>query len=1109
MTKFAWFAGFVCAAFVWGCGAGKSGPATDYAPAFAGDWSGTLVVSADGFSQSYTAAFGLKAQGLNALELTDFCPDLSGPSASVTTPSQFQIGSYRCPSIAAGSCAGVVISVQRGYGSLDATGKTLTFAIDANESGCGASIPLTLRFTGQRYDPPPVVSVTISPAAPLDTDDLIAVVTAHDPDGDPVTLSYAWERNGVAIPDQTGATLPAASTRPGDYVTVQVTASDGASTAFATASVYIPGSSFNRPPAVSVALSPANPRPSDVLTAQVTASDPDGDPLTLSYAWKVAGTLVAGETGATLPGGHAAVGDLVTVVVTASDGVASTTATASVTLPPFILLGSPPAQIAAGQGVSFQLTASSVDGSQPGAFALEYGPAGMTVSPAGLVSWPASLPMFDRSLDVHYAVTLAGSPTSRFTGTLQVVDPARQPPLYRTGIEIPVWHSGLRVADLDGDGRAEMLVASGSGLYELARSGSGYAQRWAYPFSPGDTDTVQAVAVRDLDGDGKPEIFFSTGDLVVELDGASRREVGRYESGGAFACRDLELADVDRDGAVELVCLGAASTYAYETAGKVVVFDAKTLAVRWQTASLSSIGGTLAVGDVDGDAALEIVTSGGYVFDGITQQNEWAYGPGFGRAVGVGDLDGDGVAEIVGMQDWNAFDIFSAVLKSPLKEGTGFDFDALLVADLDGDGRAEILIGDGQWGNVTAYRYDRSSNALSTLFQINSQNHGVTSLGVGDVDGDGANEFVWGSGATSSGEDSFVIAGLDPTIAVEWTNTNPNELDGPFVGARPAHLGAGADRLLFAVASTNSSYDGTRVIALDPATGLFQVSQELGTNWNRRAALDVADYDGDGVDEVLLGTSALYDGYFTAFDFSAGAAEWTSAKLTNVAVAAVTHADLNGDGYADLVAVTGDGYVRAHDVKHQALLWTSTGLGSNGVDVAVADLDADGSPEIVALASGRVVVYRRTAGTVAWIEAASQAVTGGAALLVGDADGDGTPEIYVLQSTYGGATVLRFSAALVALGSLSLDAPVQSLHLEDLGYGRKNLVVSVGSPGAYPTTTTRPRLVALDPLTGAEIWRSPTLWGTVPNHSLSYVDVNGDGRRELAFGTTYGMYLTR
>jgi len=1000
-----------------GSGSGSVLP-ENYAANFAGIWDVTAVVTASGQTESYTGALEITEEGVNLLELPNFCEDGSGPKATVTGPSTFRIGAVKCPPFAATGCAAVSAEIRDGSGSV--TGKNLSMHINAIESGCGRSFVLTMDFTGTRPNRPPTVSVTLTPAAPRPADDVTAHVEAVDPDGDPVQISYAWMRNGVLIP---------------------------------------------------------------------------------------------GQTAAVLPGGANAAGDVVTVLATASDGSSSSTAQASVTIPPIVLSGSPPVHVDVGQQVSFQITATSPDGAPPSDFVLEYGPAGMAVDPSGLVTWTAALPMFDRSIDVHFGITLSSSPKSRLTGTIRVDDAARELPLYRTGIEIPVWHAGLQVTDLDGDGRAEMLVASShSGLFELARSGTGYAQRWAYPFSPGDSEAVQAAVARDLDGDGKQEIVFATGDLLVELDGATRREVARYKSNGAFSCRDLKIADVDLDGNLELVCLGGSSTYAYDTSAKVVVFDAKTLTVKWQTAQLADMGGTLAVGNVDKDAALEIVTSGGYVFDGITQANEWAYAGGFGAVVDVGDLDGDGVAEIVGMTSGASIRGFDAVLKSPLWEKTGFNFDALLVADIDKDGKPEILVGDAQWGNVTAYRYDAGTNALVTLWAIDSQNHGVSALGVGDVDGDGANEVVWGSGASSSGADSLVVAGLNPAISVEWTNKDPNQLDGPFVGGRLAHLGGGATRLLFGVGQTNSGYGGMRLVALDPVTGLVQTSAEVGSNWNTRAAVDVADYDQDGVDEVLVATSNLYDGYFAAYDFSANVSEWTSTTLGfSAAGAAVTHADLNGDGFADLAAVTTDGYVYAFDVKHQALIWKSTGLGSNGVDVSAADLDGDGTAEIVALASGRVVVYRKVSGAVGYVEAASRLIPSGSSgvdLVVADCDGDGTPEIYVLASSYSGpATVLRFDSALNPAGSFSAGAAAQSLHVEDLGSGRKNLVLGVGDFWSY--LGTRPYLRAVDARSGAEVWRSPVLWGAVPINSVSYVDAKGDGGREIAFGTADGMYLTR
>jgi hypothetical protein len=949
--------------------------------------------------------------------------------------------------------------------------------------------------------PPSLGPVAITPAVPGTAADLHVSAQATDPDGDPVAVTCAWKRNGVLLPGQVGATLPASLTSRDDLFTALVSASDGVATTSAEASVTI----ANTPPVVTVTIGPASPGTLDDLHASALATDADADPLTLTYAWSRNGALLSAQTGATLPASITTRGDVLTVSVTASDGQASASSQASVTIrdTPPIVTSDAPAEVRHRDPVSFQLSVTDPDGDSTGTFALHHGPAGMTTTPDGRVTWTASGPMFDRSMDVHWGVSMAGTTAVALSGTIRVVDPARRYPLRRTGIQIPVWTSGLQVTDLDGDDRAEVLVAASGGLYELARSGAGYAQRWMYPFSPGDRDAIGAVVAHDVDGDGRQEIFFSAGSVLVKLDGVDRREIARLDAAGAYSCRDLKVADLDRDGHVELVCLGSTSTYTWETQARIVVIDPAALTVKWQS-DVMALGTSLAIGNVDGDPALEIVTSGGYVFDGATHANTWAYGPGFGRAVGCGDLDGDGVDEIVGMADWSTVTGFSAVSRSPLWELSNFDSDALLVKDLDGDGIAEFLIGDGQWGNVTAYRYDPATQAPAKLWSINSQDHGVTSIAVGDVDGDGLPELVWGSGATSSGADVFVVAGpVGPSIAVKWINVNPEQLDGPYVGARFATTAPGSRGLLFEVPTTNSGYDGARLVRLDPATGLLEVSAEIGSNWSDAAALDVADYDHDGVDEALLATADLYAGYFAVHDLARGISEWTSAAGVGTG-RAMAHGDLNGDGHDDLVAITSDGYVYAYDVTNGALLWRSASL-SPGVDVAVADLDGDGALEIVALGGARLVVYgKSTSGSPAYVERASAALTGGLDLLVADCDGDLAPEVYVLAGT----TVLAFDATLAPRGALTLGGNAQSLHLEDLPASRRNLLVAMMGAPSY-STGARPYLLAIDARNGSEVWRSPPLYGTVPVNSLGYFDVDGDGTREVAFGTTAGMYLTR
>lgn len=50
---------------------------------------------------------------------------------------------------------------------------------------------------------------------------------------------------------------------------------------------------------------------------------------------------------------------------------------------------------------------------------------------------------------------------------------------------------------------------------------------------------------------------------------------------------------------------------------------------------------------------------------------------------------------------------------------------------------------------------------------------------------------------------------------------------------------------------------------------------------------------------------------------------------------------------------------------------------------------------------------------------------------------------------------------------------------------------------------------AIDAQSGVQVWHSPALPGTTALNSLQYVDVNGDGKKEISFATSNGMFYTR
>lgn len=98
-----------------------------------------------------------------------------------------------------------------------------------------------------------------------------AVVGAHDPDGDPVTLSYRWTVNGQTS-KQSGSSFSAKGLARGDFVGLTVFASDGEDGSQASLSKNI--QLGNAPPVFSS--TPGPPDSDGVFRYRVVARDPEG-----------------------------------------------------------------------------------------------------------------------------------------------------------------------------------------------------------------------------------------------------------------------------------------------------------------------------------------------------------------------------------------------------------------------------------------------------------------------------------------------------------------------------------------------------------------------------------------------------------------------------------------------------------------------------------------------------------------------------------------------------------------------------------------------------------------------------------------------------------------
>lgn len=226
--------------------------------------------------------------------------------------------------------------------------------------------------------------------------------------------------------------------------------------------------------------------------------------------------------------------------------------------------------------------------------------------------------------------------------------------------------------DLDGDGRGELLVA-GEGFARALRFDSSGRLEVVDQFNADRSDRKIAAAVGvDLDADGGPEILLvEAGTGAVQILRAGAGGVYRHEStyeGGRIDLVDARVIDLDRNGRPDLLLLGRDRFW------RVPVGD-PALAVETMDSYESDLPDheytDLRAADLDGDGADEIITldaassrilevlargpdAGAWrsvyhftVFEENPHYRGWRGSGSEPREFAVGDATGDGVADLL------------------------------------------------------------------------------------------------------------------------------------------------------------------------------------------------------------------------------------------------------------------------------------------------------------------------------------------------------------------------------------------------------------------------------------------------------------------------------
>ncbi len=265
--------------------------------------------------------------------------------------------------------------------------------------------------------------------------------------------------------------------------------------------------------------------------------------------------------------------------------------------------------------------------------------------------------------------------------------------------------------------------------------------------------------------------------------------------------------------------------------------------------------------------------------------------------------------------------------------------------------------------------------------------HVAATPAVGDVSGDGIPDVV--VPAYRTGDDAILVAlsGADGTLL--WSigpgADDPDWISPPAVG----NLDPSDDALEIVYALQGG---GIRVVDGDGTTQLGR--RTTGGAGATRSAPSIADMDGDGTPDVIVGCHAMngLDISTAAMDFfDHGTCLAPTQSFTTTVVA-----DLDGDGLPEVTS--GGAAYQIGATAADETLWTRAGT-PHGLP-AVADLDGDGAPEVIVVRSGTAIVIDGATGAMrigpggSWVDTTLSIPGGGqgGAPTVADFDADGQPE---------------------------------------------------------------------------------------------------------------------
>ncbi len=356
---------------------------------------------------------------------------------------------------------------------------------------------------------------------------------------------------------------------------------------------------------------------------------------------------------------------------------------------------------------------------------------------------------------------------------------------------------GVTLADIDGDGVEDILVASFNQLHVFKGNGE---LIWSFTLTGTAT---YPPSVADVTGDGNLEIVQLTGGIPNNGRAYLFNRDGEVMSGWPLNFNNNwilsapALADLDGNGQMEIV-------FGVRTLNEmhVVKADGSPFNENWPV-ELSGIPAfTPSIGDIDGDGELDIIASASngtlYAFD-LNAQTK----PGFPvQAPSTGfsyqspllvDFEADGKLSIVGATHGDAPEYYIREHDGTYRDGWpvpvpggGWTYHPPTVVDINEDDNFEIFTAKpvGQDPAPMLFGFDEAGEMLGN-FPVTKAGGLEGFLSVADIDGDGNLDLIFGSNLMVEGQGFIHAYKTDGSGEIEGFPLRP----GGFTFMNGANLG--------------------------------------------------------------------------------------------------------------------------------------------------------------------------------------------------------------------------------------------------------------------------------------------------------------------------------